>query len=102
MDNQLFFVGFFSPSEPGMVQRWRPKQNSPESVSKAVAKKRFRRLTRRMKAGKKVDGLRVASVAIYTERGDAIRSMTADGTEAKGKPDDGALYLQTIRVRGSA
>ncbi len=102
MDSELFFVGFYSPSEPGMCQRWRPKMNSPENVPERKAKKRFEHLAERMKAGKKVDGLLVASVALFTEKGDAIRSMMFDGTEAQAKPEDAIALLQTNVVRGQA
>ncbi len=102
MDSELFYVGFYSPSEPGMCQRWRPKMNSPENVRLKKALKRFNRLVDRMKAGKKVDGLLVASVALFTAKGDAIRSMTADGTEAQAKPEDAIAFLQTTVVRGQA
>lgn len=102
MDSELFFVGFYSPSEPGMCQRWRPKMNSPENVRLKKALKRFNRLVDRMKAGKKVDGLLVASVALFTEKGDAIRSMTFDGTEAQATPEDAIALLQTTVIRGQA
>ncbi len=102
MDSELFYVGFYSPSEPGMCQRWRPKMNSPENVRLKKALKRFNRLVDRMKAGKKVDGLLVASVALFTAKGDAIRSMTADGTEAQAKPEDVGAFLQTTVIRGQA
>lgn len=102
MQIPLFYVGFFSPSEPGMIQRWRPKLNSPENVPITTAQKRFRRLAKRMKQGQKVDGLRVASVALYTADGMAIRSRTADGTEAKATPEDACTFLQTAPIRGVA
>lgn len=98
----LFYVGFYSPSAPGMVHIWRPKNKAPELVSEDAARERFKHLATRMAAGKKVDGLAVASVAIFTEEGEAIRSRTADGTEAHAKPEDAGLFLQTAPIRGSA
>jgi hypothetical protein len=76
--------------------------DSPENVGEKKAKKRFEHLAERMKAGKKVDGLRVASVALFTEKGDAIRSMAFDGTEAQAKTEDVGVFLQTTVVRGQA
>lgn len=102
MARELFYVGFYSKSQPGVLQRWRPKTNSPENVSKQLAEKRFDRLVERMKTGTKVDGLRVASVALFTVKGDAIRSMTSDGVEARPKPADAIAFLQTTVVRGQA
>ena len=102
MARELFYVGFYSRSEPHMLQRWRPKTDSPENVSHKLATKRFDRLVERMKAGTKVDNLRVASVALFNANGDAIHSMTSDGTEALPKPEDATRFLQTKRVRGQA
>lgn len=102
MARELFYVGFYSRSEPGVLQRWRPKTDSHEMVSAKLAAKRFDRLVERMKAGKKVDSLRVASVALFTAKGDAIRSMTSDGVEARPKPADAFAFLQTTVVRGQA
>lgn len=102
MDRELFYVGFYSAAEPGMLQRWRPKTDSPENVSHKLATKRFDQLVKRMKAGKKVDGLRVASVALFNVKGDALRSMTSDGVEARPKSADAFAFLQTTVVRGQA
>lgn len=99
----LYFVGFYSAFAPGAVQRWRPKEEDAELCSRTEADKRFAHLEREMKARRKVDGLRVASIAMFTERGDAIRSMAFDGTEAESKPEDAGLFMRTTRqVRGAA
>ncbi len=102
MKLSLYFVGFFSAHEPGTIQRWRPREEDDELVPKPEADKRFDHLATEMRARRKVDGLRVASVALYTESGDAIRSMTADGTEATPMKQDAAVFLQTRRVRCTA
>lgn len=102
MASELFYVGFYSASEPGVVHRWRPKTNSPENVSRTKATERFELLVLRMRSGLKVDGLPVASVAIFTAMGHAIRSQTADGTEAQPMPEDAGAFLQTAVVRGQA
>lgn len=97
-----FYVGFYSAA-PGAVQRWRPKEEDDELCSRTEADKRFAHLEREMKARRKVDGLRVASIAMFTERGDAIRSMAFDGTEAKPNPEDAGLFLcMTKQARGAA
>lgn len=101
-EQKLFYVGFYSPTAPGMVQIWRPKKKSPENVPEDEAKERFKYLARQMKEGEKVDGLFVASVAMFTENGDAVRCRTADGTEAKSKASDAGIFLQTNVVRGQA
>ena len=98
----LYFVGFYSAFEPSTIQRWRPREEDPELCSRTEADKRFAYLEQEMKARRKVDGLRVASIAIFTEHGDAIKAMTLDGTEAKPKPEDVGLFLRTTRqVRGA-
>ena len=102
MASELFYVGFYSVSERGFVQRWRPKTNSPENVSRTKATERFELLVLRMRSGLKVDGLPVASVAIFNAKGDAIRSQTADGTEAQPMPSDAGAFLQTTVVGGQA
>ena len=94
MAKPLFYVGFYSPSEPGNCQIWRPKDDSPEKVSMALASKRFERLAKSMASKEKVDGLRVASVALFDAKGSAIRSRTADGTEAESRPYDFGAFLQ--------
>lgn len=99
----LYFVGFYSAFEPGAVQRWRPKDEDPELCSRTEADKRFAYLEGEMKARRKVDGLKVASIALFDEKNNAIRAMTFDGTEAKSKPEDVGCFLRTTRqVRGAA
>lgn len=99
----LYFVGFYSAFKPGTVQRWRPNEEDAELCSRTEADKRFAHLEREMKARREVDGLCVASIAMFTEHGDAIRAMAFDGTEARPKPNDAGLFLRTSRqVRGAA
>lgn len=101
-DIELFTVGFFSSSEPGVAQTWRPKENSREAVPREKANKRFEKLVKAMKKGKLVDGLLIESVWIRDAAGGAIRSMTKDGTEAEPKPGDAARFLMLTKpVRAS-
>jgi hypothetical protein len=101
---QQFMVGFFSQSEPFIAQIWRPKEKDSEECDKGEADKRFKTLRKAMKKGKEVDGLFIASVFIRSvATGDAIRSMTKDGTEAAPLVHDAGMFLATAKLaRGQA
>lgn len=97
-DIELFTVGFFSPTEPGIAHTWRPKEKSREAVPREKADKRFDKLVKAMRKGKQVDGLLVASVWMRDATGEAIRSMTSDGTEAQSKPGDEARFRMFTKL----
>lgn len=101
MKAALFTVGFYSPSFPGVLQTWRPKENSAEATSREQADERFDHLVLEMLAGNKVDDLFIASVWMKRETtGEFVRSMTSDGVEAKPKPGDSdfaRVYTKPVR-----
>lgn len=100
--DDLFFVGFYSRSEPGCVQRWRPKMHSPEVVAHAKALRRWAKLERKMMAGKKIDGLYAESIALFRADGTAIRAKTKDGMEPEARPEDFLSPMRGDMKRGQA
>lgn len=85
----LFTVGFYSPAFPGVLQTWRPKEDSEEATPRQQADERFDHLVAEMIEGNRVDDLFLASVCMQCEStGEFVRSITSDGVEAKPKPGD--------------
>jgi hypothetical protein len=93
-----FTAGFFSPSHPGIAWIWRPLIEDDELCPRAEAERRFDILAKRMSKGKKVDGLQVASVFIRDEStGEAVRSITQDGTEAEARAHDLGMFFNLVK-----
>jgi hypothetical protein len=96
--NNHFAAGFFSPSYPGIAWIWRSKEEDDELCTRPEAERRFDKLAKRMSKGKKVDGLEVASVFIRDEStGEAVRSMTQDGTEAQARAHDLGMFFNLVK-----
>lgn len=97
-ESGTYAVGFYSATEPGIAQTWRPREDGPEECDLAEASRRLRVLCMSMSAGEPVDGLVPASVFLRdAETGEVLLSRTSDGFQTTA--DRRALRDDVERAR---